>query len=121
MYVYCDYVFTSSDGEIVITEQPASVDEITVKCGGELKLCVCAMSEVGEPLQFEWHKNGDPLSGGGETLEMKSFTAADIGSYKCVVRATNSGKHVETNEVKVSCPGRCIQQKMHNGMSNIIN
>ena len=113
-----DYVFTSSDGEIVITEQPASVEEITVKCGGDLKLCVCAMSEVGEPLQFEWHKNGDPLSGGGETLEMKSFTAA---VYKCVVRATNSGKHVETNEVKVSCPGRCIQQKMHNGMSNIIS
>ena len=105
-----DCVFTSSDGEIVITEQPASVDEITVKWGGDLKLCVCAMSEVGEPLQFVWLKNGDPLSGGGEALEMKSFTAADIGSYKCVVRATNSGKHVETNEVKVSCPGRCIQQ-----------
>ena len=114
-------MFTPSDGKIVITEQPASVGEITVKCGGELKLHVCAMSEVGEPLQFVWHKNGNALSGGGETLEIKPFTVADIGSYKCVVRTTSSGKLVETNEVKVSFPGRCIQQTMHNGMSNVIN
>ena len=100
-----EYVFTPSDGEIVITEQPASVGEITVKCGGELKLHVRAVSEVGEPLQFVWHKNGDALPGGGETLEIKPFSAANIGLYKCVVRGTSSGKLVESNAVKVSCPG----------------
>lgn len=103
-FYHSDYAFAPLDGEIVITEQPSSFGEITVKCGGELKLCACAMSEVGEPLRFEWHKNGNPLCD-GETLEIKSFTEADIGSYKCVVHAASSGKHVETNAVKVSCPG----------------
>ena len=94
------------EGDIVITEQP-SPNTVEVKRGGEYKLFACAMSSVGEPLQFMWQKDGRPLSAKGPTFEIKSATATDSGAYTCLVSAKSSGQKEETAAVNVvvSCPG----------------
>ena len=94
---------THSEGDIVITEHPLP-KVVEVKRGGDYKFFTCAMSRIGEPLQFVWQKDGRQCRTEGPILEIKSATVADSGTYTCVVTAVNSGRKKETAAVNLTVP-----------------
>ncbi len=88
-------VSVGTSGTIIVSEPPASPNAPriaaapaaqTISTGGT---AVFTTAATGEGLSYQWRLNGIPIAGAtGSTLVVRGATAANAGSYVCVV--TNS-------------------------------
>ncbi|WP_242502688.1 immunoglobulin domain-containing protein [Serratia sp. 1D1416] len=68
-----------------MTTQPKNAD---LAVGGNLSLTVAATSSNGQPVKYQWQKNGTDISGAtAATYTKNSVVAADAGTYRVVLSA----------------------------------
>ena len=86
--VKSDEVTLNVDENIVVNTQPVNQDLCE---GGTLDLSIAATATGGEP-QYQWRKNGNPISDGGNisgattgNLIITNVTSADTGDYDVVI------------------------------------
>jgi len=84
---------------ISVTTQPSNAD---LAVGGNLSLTVAATSSNGNPVKYQWQKNGVNIAGAtAATYNKNAVAATDAGTYRAVMNA-DGAEAVNSNTATVT-------------------